>query len=65
MHGFSNAGYFFFLALISVIASMAFWFRDVVSEGAASQNLKTILSNNILKIAKAILQDKIIQTLDN
>lgn len=64
MHGFSNAGYFFFLALISVIASMAFWFRDVVSEGTA-QNLKTILSNNILKIAKAILQDKIKQTLEN
>jgi hypothetical protein len=64
MHGFSNAGYFFFLALISVMASMAFWFRDVVSEGTA-QNLKRMLSNYILKIAKAITQDKIKQTLEN
>jgi hypothetical protein len=64
MHGFSNAGNFFFLALISVVASMAFWFRDVVSEGTA-QNLKIKLSNYILKIAKAILQDKIKQTLEN
>lgn len=64
MHGFSNAGNFFFLALISVVASMAFWFRDVVSEGTA-QNLKIKLSNYILQIAKAILQDKIKQTLEN
>ena len=64
MHGFSNAGNFFFLALISVVASMAFWFRDVVSEGTA-QNLKRMLSNYILKIAKAITQDKIKQTLEN
>lgn len=57
MHGFSNAGNFFFLALISVLASMAFWFRDVVSEGTA-QNLKIKLSNYILKIAKAIYKIK-------
>lgn len=57
MHGFSNAGNFFFLALISVVASMAFWFRDVVSEGTA-QNLKIKLSNYILKIAKAIYKIK-------
>jgi len=62
MHGFSNAGYFFFLALISLIDSMAFWFRDVVSEGTA-QSLKIIFSNYILKIAKAIIQDEIKQTL--
>ena len=33
MHGFSNAGYFTALGLLSVIGSMAFWFRDVISEG--------------------------------
>ena len=33
MHGFSNAGYLLTLGFISLIGSMAFWFRDVISEG--------------------------------
>lgn len=33
MHGFSNAGYFTALGLLSLIASMSFWFRDVIAEG--------------------------------
>jgi len=33
MHGFSNAGYLLTLGFISLISSMAFWFRDVISEG--------------------------------
>nr|YP_009663691.1 cytochrome c oxidase subunit 3 [Dactylella tenuis]QCW06874.1 cytochrome c oxidase subunit 3 [Dactylella tenuis] len=33
MHGFSNGGYLFLLGLLSLIASMAFWFRDVAAEG--------------------------------
>lgn len=33
MHGFSNAGYLLTLGFISVVGSMAFWFRDVISEG--------------------------------
>jgi len=33
MHGFSNAGYFLTLGFLSLIGSMAFWFRDVISEG--------------------------------
>jgi len=33
MHGFSNAGYFVTLGLLSLIGSMAFWFRDVAAEG--------------------------------
>ena len=36
MHGFSNAGYFTTLGLLSLIGSMAFWFRDVISEGTFS-----------------------------
>jgi len=47
MHGFSNAGYFFFLALISVMASMAFWFRDVVSEG-------TYLGDHTMSVQRGI-----------
>ena len=34
MHGFSNAGYLLTLGFISLVASMSFWFRDVISEGA-------------------------------
>jgi len=34
MHGFANGGYFLILGFLSVIGSMAFWFRDVISEGA-------------------------------
>ena len=33
MHGFSNGGYLFLLGLLSLVASMAFWFRDVAAEG--------------------------------
>lgn len=33
MHGFSNGGYVFIIGLITVLASMAFWFRDVIAEG--------------------------------
>jgi len=33
MHGFSSGGYFLTLGFLSLIGSMAFWFRDVISEG--------------------------------
>ena len=33
MHGFSNVNTILTLGFISVVASMAFWFRDVISEG--------------------------------
>jgi len=33
MHGFSNAGYLLTLGFISLVGSMSFWFRDVISEG--------------------------------
>jgi hypothetical protein len=36
MHGFSNGGYFLILGFLSLIGSMAFWFRDVISEGTLS-----------------------------
>lgn len=33
MHNFSEAYNVFFIALITVIASMSFWFRDIIAEG--------------------------------
>ena len=33
MHLFSNSYIFFYLALITLIASMTLWFRDIISEG--------------------------------
>jgi hypothetical protein len=66
MHGFSNGGYVFIIGFITVVASMAFWFRDVIAEGTA-QNLFSllwvILSNYTLNTAKAITQEEIKQTL--
>ena len=63
MHGFSNGGYFLILGFLSLIGSMAFWFRDVISEGRFS--LKDVLCNYILKIVKAIPKEEIKQILDN
>lgn len=37
-HGFSNAIYLFYFALISLIFSMSFWWRDVISEGTYMGN---------------------------
>jgi hypothetical protein len=66
MHGFSNAGYFLTLGFLSLIGSMAFWFRDVISEGRAkSFSFKVVLCNYILNIAKAIPKEEIKQILDN
>nr|YP_010689746.1 cytochrome c oxidase subunit 3 [Erysiphe quercicola]WBR75372.1 cytochrome c oxidase subunit 3 [Erysiphe quercicola] len=33
MHGFNNSNVFVLFALISVVLSMSFWWRDVISEG--------------------------------
>ena len=65
MHGFHNAEYFLILAFISLISSMSFWFRDVISEGKPKNILQTILSKNILKIAKAITHEQIKEMKDN
>jgi cytochrome c oxidase subunit 3 len=47
MHQFSHSGYFFLFAVISWISSMAFWFRDIISEG-------TYLGNHTLAVQKGI-----------
>jgi LAGLIDADG DNA endonuclease family/Cytochrome c oxidase subunit III len=66
MHGFSNAGYFLTLGFLSLIGSMAFWFRDVISEGRAQSLFScVVLFNYTLNIVKAISQEEIKQILIN
>lgn len=64
MHGFEQAGIWLPLSLLSVIASMSFWFRDVISEGTA-KCLQLYLRNLhfILKTVKAIAIEEIKQCL--
>ena len=47
MQGFNNAGYLLVLAFISLILSMSFWWRDVISEG-------TYLGNHTLAVQKGL-----------
>jgi cytochrome c oxidase subunit 3 len=47
MHGFSNGGYFLLLGFLSLIGSMSFWFRDVISEG-------TYLGNHTLAVQRGL-----------
>ena len=53
MHLFNNSYIFFFIALATVISSMALWFRDIVSEG------RTGITYYNLNIAKAIPVEEI------
>ena len=47
MHAFYNAGYILCLAFLSLIFSMSFWFRDIISEG-------TYLGNHTLAVQKGL-----------
>lgn len=47
LHSFDSAYIFFYIALISVLASMFLWFRDIVAEG-------TFLGNHTLAVQKGI-----------
>ena len=47
MHNFSEAYNVFFIALILVVASMSFWFRDIIAEG-------TFLGNHTLAVQKGL-----------
>jgi cytochrome c oxidase subunit 3 len=47
MHGFPYAGYFTLSALVLVVFSMAFWWRDVISEG-------TYLGNHTLAVQRGL-----------
>lgn len=65
MHGFYNSENFLALAFISLIASMSFWFRDIIAEGRAQKKRdfflfsRVILFNYILKTARAMTQKEI------
>jgi cytochrome c oxidase subunit 3 len=47
MHGFSHGGYFLTLGFLSLVGSMSFWFRDVISEG-------TYLGNHTSAVQRGI-----------
>nr|YP_009370108.1 cytochrome c oxidase subunit III [Phyllopsora corallina]ARQ15982.1 cytochrome c oxidase subunit III [Phyllopsora corallina] len=47
MHGFSFGQDIFFIALLSVIGSASFWFRDIISEG-------TYLGNHTLAVQRGL-----------
>jgi len=47
VQGFSNAIYFLYFALISLILSMSFWWRDVISEG-------TYLGNHTMAVQRGL-----------
>jgi cytochrome c oxidase subunit 3 len=47
MHGFTLTVYILYVALISLIASMSLWFRDVISEG-------TYIGNHTLAVQKGL-----------
>ena len=47
IHGFDYAGYWLFNALVLVMSSMFFWFRDVISEG-------TYIGNHTLAVQKGL-----------
>jgi cytochrome c oxidase subunit 3 len=47
MHGFHNSEIGLGFAFIALIASMSFWFRDVISEG-------TYLGNHTLAVQKGL-----------
>ena len=47
MHGFNNALNFLFLALLALVISMSFWFRDVITEA-------TYLGNHTLAVQRGL-----------
>ena len=47
MHNFNNSYYLFFISLILVVSSMAFWFRDIISEA-------TLLGDHTLAVQKGL-----------
>jgi cytochrome c oxidase subunit 3 len=47
MHGFSNAIYLLYIAITSLILSMTFWWRDVISEG-------TYIGNHTLAVQRGL-----------
>lgn len=59
MHNFNISGNFLILAFISLISSMTFWWRDVISEGKSHFLFLNSILSNILYIARAIHKEEI------
>jgi len=57
MHGFSNASYFLFVALISLILCMSLWFRDIISEGTYLGNYTLKVQRKIIKVALYLVSE--------
>ena len=64
MHTFSNAYNVFYSAFLLVVFSMAFWFRDIISEGTGTSRLKQyIFKLFYLNTARAIPIEDVKQAL--
>lgn len=64
MHSFSQGHNVFFLALVSLVLSMSFWFRDIISEGTGTLRLIQYIFNFFyLNTAKAIPIEEVKQAL--
>ena len=71
MHSFSNSYNVLFLALLMVVFSMSFWFRDIISEGkiklieyGLNFFSHTLEGSAYLKIAKAVPIEDVKETLN-
>lgn len=62
-HGFANAKLFLTLALLSLVVSMSFWFRDIISEGIFWLK-RTKLSIYNLNTTKAIPTEEVEKALN-
>lgn len=63
MQGFDHASSFLPFTLLSVVLSMFFWFRDVISEGKAKSLILYLISPNlIMKTTKVINPNLIMKT---
>ena len=64
MHSYSNSYNVFFLALVTLVLSMSFWFRDIISEGTGKLRLIQYIFNFFyLNTAKAIPIEDVKQAL--
>lgn len=62
MHLFNNSYIFFYIALVTVVVSMALWFRDIISEGKLVSKIDYYYN---LNISRAILIEDVNKTLSD
>jgi len=54
MHSFKGAEYCLILAFVSLISSMSFWFRDIISEGTNNRYFYHLNQKNVIDTLKVI-----------